>query len=273
MNKDLLGKFYIRDGSVLAVTDDTSIRKSGDAYEVIRLIGGMALFLDEHLRRLQFSMSCLEMEYPGDKIIRDALKRLCDANSISSANILVSLFPDGAGISLCAAFIPFIYPSSEDYQNGVRMKLYPHDRGKPGIKRFDADFRSSVSDFIRQNNIYEALLVNQFGLITEGSRSNIFFIRSDGIILTSPIKQVLPGITRDHVFKICAESGFKVKETMLHREDLWQMESCFITGTSPKVLPVSRIEHHYFEPQNPVLRKIMQEFDNMIEQNLSSILS
>ncbi len=60
---------------------------------------------------------------------------------------------------------------------------------------------------LQESKAYEALLVNEEGYITEGSRSNVFLIK-DGVIYTPADRDVLLGITRAKVIDLIRDYGF-----------------------------------------------------------------
>jgi branched-chain amino acid aminotransferase len=115
---------------------------------------------------------------------------------------------------------------------------------------------------------YEVLLFNENNEFTEGSQSNLFFI-VDNKVVTAPDSIVLKGITRDYVIKSINDLGLDlIKETVLV-EDVLKYDAMFISGTSPKVLPISEIlSCCKADAANPVLRQIMQAFDKQIEKHL-----
>ena len=168
-------------------------------------------------------------------------------------------------------FVPYVYPESSVYLSGVQLVTYPHIRPNPGIKKWDNQFRVSVNEYIRDHGVYEALLLNDQKQITEGSRSNLFFIDQDQRLITPPEIDILPGITRKHVFRICCQKGLNIIERPVMLTELDQMESCFITGTSPKILPVWQVDGVQFKVDHPLLRMLMVELDTIINQNLTSL--
>ena len=88
------------------------------------------------------------------------------------------------------------------YEKGVKLAIYPHIRSNPRVKKWDDHFRSSVSRYILEHDLYEVALMNPQNQITEGSRSNIFFIDRAGRLITTPEKDILPGITRKKVMNM-----------------------------------------------------------------------
>jgi branched-chain amino acid aminotransferase len=157
------------------------------------------------------------------------------------------------------------------YLSGVRLVSYSHVRPNPGIKKWDDQFRSAVKEAIRDHGVYEVVLLNEKKQITEGSRSNIFFIDSRNRLITPPLSEVLPGITRKYVMQVCASEQMEVIERNVQWSEMDKMISCFITGTSPKVLPVWQLDGFQFKVDHPKLEILMNRFDQLIDKNLEEL--
>ncbi len=130
-------------------------------------------------------------------------------NHFKDGNIRICLQRSkGPDPDLLCYFVPWIYPDECTYKRGVQLVSYAHERPNPGIKKWDDRFRSNVKKkIIDKHGVYEALLLNKQGEITEGSRSNIFFIDASNRLITPPEKSILPGITRKYVVQICREEA------------------------------------------------------------------
>jgi branched-chain amino acid aminotransferase len=268
----ILGKTYVVNGISVDVSELIPDMSADIYYEVVRLVDGKVLFLEDHLNRLRDSISGTGLQFPGSGEIIEGLSVLISNNDFKIGNIRICLqsVEENQSQLLCY-FVPYVYPKRELYLSGVRLITYPHIRPNPGIKKWDNEFRVSVNQYIRDHGVYEALLLNDQKQITEGSRSNLFFIDQSQQLITPPEKNILPGITRKYVFRICGEKGLNVIERSVLLNELDQMESCFITGTSPKILPVWQIDRTPFKVDHHLLRMIMEELDTIIDQNLSSL--
>jgi len=247
---------------VFSNSDLNSIFSDHFVYEVMRLINGKALFLDSHLNRLV--KSCNALNYPplNKSNITKEINQLIKQNQLENTNIKIMilqsqriLFP-----------IESHYPSEEDYLRGVQCSLLFEERKNPEVKAHQASLREKSNKQIQSEEIYESVLVNRKNQITEGSRSNLFFIKK-GIIYTAEDALVLGGITREKVIDICETFGFQVKYEAVSIEDLVKCQSAFICGTSPGVLPIQTIDHYSFQVDHPLFKKIHQKFH---ERYLSS---
>jgi len=194
------------------------------------------------------------------------------AHPFREGNIRFSLQQSNGDVAILQCyFIPYFYPDADMYNTGVKLAVYPHIRPNPGVKKWDNQFRNSVSKYILEHKVYEAALMNSQNQITEGSRSNIFFIDQNDSLITTPERSILPGITRKYVLEIAAHNGIQIKEEIKVKDALNNLVSVFISGTSPKVLPVKQIDDFCFDVNHPLLRLLMDEFERLVQKNLKSL--
>ena len=93
-----------------------------------------------------------------------------------------------------------------------------------------------------ENGYDEAIMLNSHGKVAEGSAENIFIIKDD-IIQTPPLSAGgLEGITRDSIIQIIEENGGFVIERDLERDDLYNADEIFMTGTAAEVKSVTQID-------------------------------
>jgi len=258
----LLHQYFIQDGSVLKVEDyqpNTGI----EIYEVLRVMEGIPLFFEDHLRRFLHSAWLCHLEIPLDpEEIYDFLQMLTNANLIQEGNIRFSYCFRPAG-RFQAYFIPHQYPDRKTIENGVICGLLTAERHDPNAKVIQPCLKEKANRLMSDNAYYEALLVNRNGYITEGSRSNVFFLK-DGIFFTSPEEEVLPGITRQKVLEILASKGETFYLRNLAAEELSSMDAAFLTGTSPKVLPIQQIDKISYRVGHPEINELIESYDQLI---------
>ena len=226
-------------------------------YEVIRLSGGKPQFLKEHYERLERSLASMGKPVPftcGE--LASYIDELAEETGIKDHNI--KLESDISGYSIMY-LNPTHYPAAELYRSGVKVGLFRGERKNPNIKMMDRELRDATDRAIRQGDLYEVLLVNREGYITEGSRSNVFFIKN-GEVFTSPTDAVLPGVTRTVIIRIIESSGIPVHYRAIRRDELGRFDAAFISGTSPKVLPIASIGSDTYDVNDPVLRSVMEQY-------------
>ena len=157
-------------------------------------------------------------------------------------------------------------------RTGIKIETLNHDTI---IEAIDASIKLLKDDqqnveldkLLKENMAFEAILVNADNTISEGSKSNVFFVKSNKFY-TAPSAMVLEGITRKKVMECLHELNFPVIEEAVSISDLQTFDGVFLTGTSPKVLPVYCIDTIQFPSKNFFVQQLMDRYDLMIETYL-----
>ena len=134
------------------------------------------------------------------------------------------------------------------------------------VKYINSGLREMTNKIIGEQGVHEVLLIDEENFITEGSRSNVFFIK-DNTLFTAPLPHVLPGTSRKRVLIICQENNIRVEEKRVAYKDLSTYEAAFITGTSPLVLPILHIDNITFDPHHPLLVRVMEYYFDLLNKN------
>ncbi len=231
-------------------------------YEVIRLMNGRPQFLPEHFARLEGSLGAIGKTVPFTyETLEQSITDLAEEGQIKDHNLKLEVDISGHGVLYMN---PTHYPSPKQYAEGVRTGLFEGERKNPNIKMMDQALRDATNAAIRERSLYEVILVDRNGQITEGSRSNVFFIK-DGEVYTSPLHQVLPGITRGKIIEILNGKGITVHEEPIAASDIASFDAAFISGTSPKVLPIAQMEDASYDVNDPLLRDLMNWYDQTLD--------
>jgi branched-chain amino acid aminotransferase len=103
----------------------------------------------------------------------------------------------------------------------------------------------------RIDNYVEGIMLDSFGLVSEGSGENLFLVR-DGKLFTSTISSgILNGITRDCVITIAKDMGVEVVEGSIPREMLYIADELFFTGTAAEITPIRSVDRISIGPGKP----------------------
>ncbi len=264
--------YFVHDAQLRSTCDfnPSFLRKGVSIYEVLRVEKGIPLFLKEHIDRI-FSSAALEniqMNLSG-KSIRQSVKALIDENRMSIGNIKFLFHRDTSGSNRFMAWVmPFFYPSAQQYAEGIVVGSMRAERENPNAKKVLHSLREQSDALMKKEHYWEVVYVNTQGFLTEGSRSNIFFILSNKIF-TPELSLVLPGITRAKILTLAAANGIQVEETKITPGEMKNFSACFLTGTSPKVLPVARLNQWNFDVQHPLIRRLMLDYDKIVAKDLS----
>jgi branched-chain amino acid aminotransferase len=266
---ECFGKYYIFNGELKTsgTLNNNMIYEGESVYEVIRLIGRYPVFFTDHCGRLDNSRKLLKRDMLADNnTLKSDIQKLVDSEKAKDINIKI-VFNYNRSESYLIYLIHSVYPTKRQYLNGVKGTFFEAERKDPEAKLISQRLRAETLDQLLMEGAYEAVLVNRNGFITEGSRSNIFLIKDD-ILYTAPDKSVLNGITRKHILEICREKGISVIYTLINRDELEYYQNIFMTGTSPGILPFSKIGDHSFNPNHRIIRILQDLYQKRVVESI-----
>ena len=264
------GKEFILNGTLQpAELFDNSLVYEGDSvYEVIRMVKGNPIFFPDHMERLITSAKLQKKEFLVDiPTLRKTILNLTRSDKKRETNLKIVFNYNNNSSNYLIYFIETIYPSEDQYKRGVKGILYFAERKDPESKVINHKLRSSIYHKLILESGYEALLVNENNSITEGSRSNIFFLRGDALV-TAPDNVILNGITRKHILEICSENKIKVEFACVKIDDITDYDAVFMTGTSPMVLPFNCIDDKFFNVKLPLIEKLRKLYLKRVEESI-----
>ena len=268
----LNGKLVPAKEAVVSVFDHGFLYGDG-IYETMRVYDGVIFMLDEHLRRLYRSAALIGLTIPLDA---DSLKRsiyeTLIANSLRNAFVRLTISrgygPIGLDPDLCPEPTRVIivqemkdYPRSF-YESGISLIIPETKRNlreaiNPRIKSLN--FLNNILAKIeaKKRGAYEAVMLNVYGKLTEGTICNVFFYKGGSLHTPSPECGILDGITRGAVIDIARRDGIDVKEGEFTKKDLYSAEEVFITSSTLEVMPVSKIDDQKYAVGN--ITKLLNE--------------
>lgn len=276
MSGEVIQDYFIYNGNIKSTSSDIHIIDSINekaVYEVIKIIDGIPLYFYEHLNRMKKSLMGLNisLKKKEDEILEEIIK-LVDLNKCRFVNVkLVYSFSKKEKNNFFLYFIKSEYPQDGKYKCGVHTILFPGERNNPNVKTISGSFKEKVRKIREEKDAYEALLVDEKGYITEGSRSNIFFVK-ENIILTPPSEKVLLGVTRNRVFEICKKLEIELREEVMKAKELENIQAAFITGTTVDVLPIFSIGNlQLASAKNEIMQSIISSYNQEMNDYIKKL--
>jgi branched-chain amino acid aminotransferase len=221
---------------------------------------GPAVFrLKDHIKRLENSARIMNMKIPYSfEELVNAVKETIKANEIEECYIrpivfygygVMGLDPTGSPVNVTIAVWPWgTYLGEEGLRKGIRAMvsswLRIDSRMLPPHSKTVANYTNSILAKLEavKAGYDEAILLNTEGFVVEGPGENIFIVRG-GALITPPLSSgALGGITRDSIMKIAADKGIPVREENISRDQLYEADEAFFTGTAAEVTPIREID-------------------------------
>ena len=215
--------------------------------------------LKEHIRRFFDSGQIMGFPIPYSPAqVEQATLEVVRANDLKECYIRPLAFvglgdlglysPDNPLQVVIAAWPWGAYLGEEGLKNGIRAKVSSYARHHVNVMMTKSKIAGNyVNSVLAKNEVKkagydEAIMLDTEGYVSEASGENIFMVR-DGIIKTTPLTSILPGITRDSVVTIARDKGYQVKEERFTRDELYTADEAFFTGTAAEVTPIREVDN------------------------------
>lgn len=212
---------------------------------------------EEHYKRLLYSAEkmYLQVNYSVEELT-SLTYQLLKKNNLGNAYIRPLIFA-GANMSLTPTDEVHVMLCAWEWGKYLGDKLLDvtissYERPNPKSCHVDAKVTGHYVNSIlatteaKQKGFDEALLLDAHGNVAEGPGANFFF-EKDEVLYTSPLGNILPGITRATIFELCHEMEFKLVEKYFTPEEVKGADSAFFTGTAAEVAGIASLDRVPFK--------------------------
>ncbi len=235
----------------------------------------------QHFKRLKRSAQLINMPFnwDTDQLIADTYT-LLEKNNLQDAYIRPLVYaPANMGFNRnIESFIVIEVWKMAVFLGTDLLKVFTSSFQRPNAKAFKIEAKVSghyinsimASQEAKALGYDEALLTDADNYVAEGPGANMFY-EKDGILFTPPLGNILPGITRETVFEICAEMNVPVKEKLFTVEELKQADAAFFCGTAAEVIGWKSLDETVFpmDWDQTVSRKIKNAYSALVlEENV-----
>lgn len=276
----LNGKLVAPAQAMVSVFDHGLLYGDG-VFEGIRFYHGKAFRLLAHLERLRLSARAIALEIPYTtealtQAVLDVIAAAPSANGYIRLVVTRGVGPLGIDPSRCKSPQVFIIADAL-HMVSERVRTEGAKVIIAATRRLGADgLDPRIKSLNYLNHILarmeathagadEAILLNSWGRIAEGSADNIFIVKK-GELLTPPvIEGALDGITRQVVLELAEMLGINAREIPLAPYDLFTADECFLTGTGAELIPVGYADGRAM-PQcpGPVYQRLAAAFKELV---------
>jgi D-alanine transaminase len=240
--------------------EDRGFQLGDSVYEVVRVLNGHCLWLEDHLERLARSLGAIRLEraIAGrrlDKVIPDLVRR----SGMEEGAVYIQitrgawprefLFPESVEPTVLAYVRNVPRPTVEAVLSGEAVYPVVDSRwAHCEIKSTNLLAAVLAKEEAREAGAEEALFVAPDGTVREGGSSNFFAVLK-GAVRTHPVdNHILGGITRRHLLELAEEAGFSVEEKAFTLAEITEStdtgREVFLASTLKDVMPVVRVGDH-----------------------------
>ena len=222
-------------------------------FETILLYKGKPVFLDEHLARINKSITNLELKI--EKLEKDEVFQYLNKNkNILEYEVLKIVLSEKNRL-----FLKREYTYTEkDYQRAFSLNISEVRRNENSIFTFHKTLNYGDNILEKRESqklgYDEPIFLNNKNQITEGAISNIFIVVGDKIYTPKLSCGLLNGIVRQYIV-----SNYDVIESEIDLEFLNNADEIFLTNSLFGIMPVNNLEKKVFKSQE-ISKNILQNY-------------
>ncbi|MEP6018543.1 MAG: D-amino-acid transaminase [Paracoccaceae bacterium] len=250
------GDYVLENEAKISIFDRGFLMADG-VYEVTSVLDGKLIDFEGHAKRLERSLSELDMAAP---ISMDDLllvhRELVAKNEITEGLVYLQItrgapadrdfvFPDPETTPSSIVLFTQNKPGLADSpaaQKGMKVISIEDVRwGRRDIKTVQLLYPSMGKMMAKKAGADDAWMV-QDGHVTEGTSNNAYIVKGNKIITRPVSNDILHGITRAAVLRFAKEAQMVVEERLFTIDEAKEANEAFITSASTFVMPVVEID-------------------------------
>ncbi|MFM7203781.1 MAG: aminotransferase class IV [Myxococcota bacterium] len=254
---NLDGVIYPPEQARISVFDRQFLYGDG-LYETMRTYEGKLFALPAHLQRLRHGAAQIAMPVPWtDAQLRMELEKVMEAagNPESVLRMMITRGEGEFGLDPASAqqprlviiARPFNPLSPETRAAGIEVVVPRVRRNSPSALPGSVKSGNYLNQVLalaegRSRGAFEVILLDDLGHVTEGSTSNVFWVK-EGVLFTPSLRLcVLPGITRALVLKLAQRLGIPTRVGLFQGDALRAADEAFISSSLKELLPITRCD-------------------------------
>ena len=252
------------------ITLDECFQFGLGAFETIGIEQGTPILLEKHLERLERAADFLKL---GDPTVRGITAGKIE-EYLKEQKKLPEVQKEFDGLEHCALKLMLTKENAvyslranhytpEDYEKGFTMDVSKVKRNETSSLVYHKTMNYGDCILEKRNataaGMDERLFLNTKKQISEGTVSNVFFVRN-GMIYTPKVScGLLPGILREY---LCDTE--EVEETYIYVQDLKWYQECFVTNSLMGIMPVRQLGKYTFS-SGKTAEQLMEQYRKAVK--------
>ncbi|MDD5431684.1 MAG: aminotransferase class IV [Candidatus Omnitrophica bacterium] len=240
-------------------------------FESMRSYRGKIVYLDEHIERIKNSCRLIGLKFPfSAPRLKQLIRKCVDANGSVDTYVKLILWKAIKGTNYLIITKRYNAPSLNRYKSGFKVLISDLRQDEKSltarIKTTNRLLYQLSFNEARKKGFDEALILNNRGLLAEGSRSNVFFIKDNEVFTPSLECGCLGGVTRKVIFDLCSKLKIKIYTGRFTVKDLLESDEAFLTNSLMGIMPLS------FLNQNAIGNASLRHITSLLQKKYRALL-
>ncbi len=278
---------YLPHAEACVHIEDRGLQFADAVYEVCAVLDGKLIDEEGHTARLGRSLNELQMPMPMPPsalgiVMREVVRRNRLRNGLVYLQVTRGAYrrdhviPGNPKLSLMMTARSMDVAAVEKRRSeGIAVVTMPDLRwGRCDIKTTGLLPNALAKSEARKRGAFEAWLVDDDLMITEGTSANAWIVTRDGVLVTRNLSQnILAGVTRAGVLTaLKSATGIPFEERAFSVDEALAAKEAFITSASGGVIPVVSIDGKRLGDGKPgaIARKVHELYSRLTGTTVST---
>lgn len=219
-------------------------------FETINVVGGKAVFFDDHMDRFKKSALVMGLHLKiASEQIGIACEKMIEKNQIDRGGLRITLSKGIKADNLLITARENHY-DREMFVQGLRICTNDYVRNEKSvlvsIKSNNYLENLLILNEAKANGFNESIFCNTQGYLAEGCMTNLFFIKQQVVHTPALDCGLLAGILRNKVIQLLKSNHLPVAEGQYTKQQLMDADEVFITNSLMEIMPVNQVDHQLY---------------------------
>lgn len=219
-------------------------------FETFRWKGSLPVYLEKHLNRMKRGSEFLSIPFPGEESVKSSVQEAIRRSSVTDAYVKICLLSSG-GMKFHEradeGHVLVIVRSYEPPKEHMRAHIVSFRRtsSSPLLRIKSLNYLGNVlaRREAESNGYDEAIFLNERDEVTEGSVTNLFWVK-EGVLYTPAVDcGLLPGITREALISLAPELNLEVEEGEFNLDEVLSSDNAFLTNSLVGIAALTDVDN------------------------------
>jgi len=218
-------------------------------FETFRWHDSPPVFLEKHIARMKRGSGLLSIPFPSEEKIKNAVEDAVNKSGVKDAYVKLCLLSSGSlkfHERADESQVLVVVRGYEPPKEYMRAHVAPFKRASssplPRVKSLNYLENVLARREAERMGYDEALFLNERGEVTEGSSTNVFWVRGGVLHTPAPECGLLPGITREALISLAPELDLEVKEGKFNLDEVLTSRGAFFTNSLIGITAITEID-------------------------------
>lgn len=238
-------------------------------------------FVDLHWQRMNKGADLLGLNLPANHVWVKLINEFIEETSYTSPYALRVTLSGGSPLNELPSRVLFhkraLPYTLAQYKLGIRLHLvsFPRNERSPLVSIKSTNYLENIlaKEEAMRNGADEGLWLNTKGYLSEGTMSNLFFLKDETLYTPSLASGCLPGTRRQLILNLACTLHIPTREGFYPFSNLLSADEVFMTNSLMGIMPVRQVADFSFpiaplDSKKSAMRRLELAYQDIIKTPL-----